>query len=266
MTYSYATKSWVLEHMNRCLFGRETLAKAAWVEPRTISSWYRQERTRTSSGSRQCNEYERGMAICLYKFAPKHVAEIAKVLGVSKDTIWRFVSENRITGSNSDLIDRTSDALAILEEQVMDGVSRFGADKYIKSRELWPSSYQVFYLRWEVLDYRLHSLITNEVLRRNMGNLISLEKKYPEFVNSGSKTPDRKNVNELKIRLAGPHKFRGSKFENGEFEMDPYVQANRQTGLFAGYSISPYMHQARIADYLMAGVAEYEPEIDLESR
>lgn len=255
MTYSYGTKSWVLEHMSQGVFGRDILGKAAQVEPRTVSTWYRQEIMRLPKGRMQCNEYERGMAIALYRRAPKKLVEIAQTLRVNPDSVLRFSREVESESELSDLNARTSDALVITVKAVKKGFREFGADRFITDRSLWPCANPVFYMSWHMLDLKFNKVLEIE----GMVRLGLFNKDYEKNLDrlgigpSWKSMRNRKNSTIPSIRLNGPHKYRGAHRDGDVIKLDQQVQIQRLNGQLNNENFSWWRMHANIADKLMAG-------------
>lgn len=254
MTYSYATKAWVLEHMKLYIFGRDILAHISNVNPKTISSWYRNEILHDKRRHIQCNEYERAMAIALYRKLPKRINVIADTFNIDKDTVRQFNSDVG-KSTYTDLYLRTSDALIITEPAVERGLNNHGEDRYLTDKFLWPNPFEIYYLTWLGLDYKFVNFLKTE-------NALRLGLFHPEFdknLNRGGyklswkASRNRSSSTVPSIRVVGPHRYRGAKLKNNELTFDSYTEQMRVTGRFVGSKIGYWMHECEITPNLLCG-------------
>jgi len=152
MTHSYATRAWAVTHMSNDFFGLQTIARAAGVKPRTLQSWFRQETQRAELSIKMPREYERSMGIILLDLYPKEIETIAALTFTNPRGLLQWRLENRTDPLSSDLRQRTFEAVIRLKPLVNKAIKKFGKDKYLSNRNLWPDPNLAYEKTWIELD------------------------------------------------------------------------------------------------------------------
>jgi hypothetical protein len=152
MTHSYATRTWAMTHMSNDYFGLQTIARAAQVKPRTLQSWFRQETQRADLTIKMPREYERSMGIVLLDLCPKEIETIAALTFTNPRGLLQWRLENRQCPLSSDLRQRTFEAVIRLQPLVNKAIKKFGKERYLNNRNLWPDPNLVYEKTWIELD------------------------------------------------------------------------------------------------------------------
>jgi len=269
MTYSYATKVWVKAHLDRCIFGRETIAWAAKIPPRTIASWMRGPEQYRPKHSAQCNEYERAMVVVLYRQAPYLATDIARHFKLSIRTVIDFDLQVRQKLCDTDLKARTLDALTVLEPAIARHLSKYDIQRYIKDRMLWPCPYQVYFQTWEMLDERFAYLMREELMNRSQSELMKIRNMIMAI--GGDLDPAEELAEAAKyarrplgkpLRMYGPHKNRWGKVSGDQVDRDPMVTAKRQTPFIEYIDCLDPDKMCRVTTFLMGDCKPFEFDWD----
>lgn len=248
--------------MKDYIFGRDTISYVAKVEPKTVSSWYRKEINQQYSSKAQCNEYERGMAIALFRRSRSSLNQIAEILRIHPDSVRKFNEEVKVDQPSSDLIARTSDALVVTIPAVKKGFKEHGKKQYLNDRGLWPNPFDVFAMTWEMLDERFYEFLKIEqgircgVFHKNFRQNLD---RQGIGLSWKARQSRRESVFPSK-RLVGPHRFRGAKLIDDEFEISSQTDQARVVGRFVERELGKWMAGSKISKRLLCGYIPKEIE------
>lgn len=237
MTHSYATRAWALHHMSNDYFGLQTIASMACVKPRTLQSWFRQETHRAKPTLKQPREYERAMGIILLDLLPHQDDQIAKLVLTNIRTLREWRVENRYRPYDSDLTLRTLEGVAILKPLVETGLKKYGQEKFLMDKMLWPDPNLIYEETWKELD---------ELFYRD---LVQQRKRHLGPRKNSKSGPSHK----LKKRVfVGPHFMRYTEIsrEGQHFPLESY-QSERPTKHLIGAGGLEAQGLARISDQLL---------------
>lgn len=120
MTYSYYLRCWAMERMNENLLGRDSIALACGVAPRTISTWYRAETGIGPYLLTTNREGDRAIAILLYERFPNQIDQVARICRTSPRAIREWRMQVRSPRFQSELIWATRLALTTLHHRIDD--------------------------------------------------------------------------------------------------------------------------------------------------
>ena len=240
MSYSYATREWALAHMWMCRFGRESIAEAACVKPRTISTWFRQEIRKLPYGHKLPNEFQRGMGIVLSSFYPQLKEEIAKAFKVPQRTLLQWRSENKRGSGAGDLINRTREGVTLLEMLINPKMEKEEATEYIRNRSCWPDPEWLYRSTWRELDENMYTTIRFESIRSGLmssGQSLPEELKFLQYLDP--------------ILFVGPHINRYANIEPGfDVWRDPDFLKSRVVGRFKEGQLLDYLEYSEASSYL----------------
>ena len=237
MSYSHATREWALEQMWVCRFGRESIAEAASVRPRTISTWFRQEIRKLPYGHKLPNEYERSMGIVLGGFYPQLQEEIASAFKVPLRTLLQWKFDNESKRKNSDLIERTRQGVVLLEMLIDPQMDTEEVKQYILDRKLWPDPEWLYRITWRELDENMYLNIKFQVMRRHAE---PLDKDLADEINFLQYLDP--------ILFIGPHVNRYANIEPGfEVYRDPDFLKSRVVGRFKEGQLIHYLDQSGVS-------------------
>ena len=252
MTHSYALRAWAIEQMSQFIFGRETIAKAAGINPRTLSSWYRQETYRLKGGCHYPNEYERAFAIVVYRNGPDSLKSLSEVLKVPPRSIEEWHRIDRKMQYTSELQLRTNDGVVALGKIVEKDLQEYEINAYLADRQLWPDPRHVYEMTWLELDYRLRQMIAMEHIRR-----CGLPRYRLGSLPVGEQFSELREAK--KIIVVGPHATRGSTRTSEEHvDRDEFTERNRAKGRFVGLDLGRYENYSGVAENLLMGFIRVE--------
>ena len=208
MTYAYATRSWALAQMHLYVFGRDTIAEACDVPPRTLATWYRSDLGRLPSLLKVPREDQRALGLVLLKRYPSNQEEIANLVLTKPRTLleWRYC--NNSSEFTSDLFDRTRQAIDIYDS-VIDKYVELGSNGALKLIQgKLPDADMIYRPIWREYDDNLELMVK---LRNDL--------KFYRYVSEeplwGSKPiPNLSeridSLSKISKRITGPHKLRNS--------------------------------------------------------
>lgn len=237
MTHSYATRTWAITHMTNDFFGLHTIARAACIKPRTLQSWYRQERHRADFSIKMPREYERSMGIILLDLFPNREGQISKLVCTNYRTLHQWRVENRFRPLDSDLIYRTFQGVLTLQRPVKKQIQKFGEDKFLTDKMLWPDPNLIYEKTWRELDELLHL------------NLMQLQYRNLGITGTGTHGPLPPHIKKTNI---GPHVMRYTEvsYDGYKYPSKTY-QANRRTKHLIGAGTREALEKAKIAKELL---------------
>jgi hypothetical protein len=237
MTHSYATRAWALHHMSNDYFGLQTIASMACIKPRTLQSWFRQETHRAKPTLKQPREYERAMGIILLDLLPYQDDQIAKLVLTNIRTLREWRVENRYRPYESDLTLRTLEGVAILKPLVEEGLKKYGQEKFLTDKMLWPDPNLIYEETWKELDELFYRDLVQQ-RKRYLGSRKNLK--------SGPSHKIKKRV------FVGPHFMRYTEIsrEGQHFPLESY-QSERPTKHLIGAGGLEAQGLARISDQLL---------------
>ena len=237
MTHSYATRAWALHHMSNDYFGLQTIASMACVKPRTLQSWFRQENRRAKLSIKMPREYERAMGIILLDLLPCGEDLIASLVFTNVRTLREWRVENRYRPYNSDLTLRTLEGVVILQPLVEKNLKKYGHEKFLANRMLWPDPNLIYEETWKELD---------ELFYRD---LVEQRKRY---LHSAKKSKIGASYKIKKRVLVGPHFMRYTEIsrEGQHFPLESF-QSQRPTKHLIGAGGLEAQGLAKITDQLL---------------
>lgn len=260
--HSYTRREWAMEQMSAGILGRETIASALDIPPRTISSWFRAETRRCPSLLKTPREYERAIAILLYMKFPQCLDQIAKNHQTTPRVITEWYTQVRSTRKHSELIWATRLMMVTLNPYIPEYFTAKG-NELILIQGRYPHSSRARELIFEVYDEILQEILThasNLQLDRSMkaSGPLKLESEVfymPQFAANNPHIPELK-------RLNGPHLYRGSiLYSDGHIDFDSHIIHRRENlkGLMRRIGGMQRMKELRIADGLLENTLELPP-------
>jgi hypothetical protein len=223
-----------------CRFGRESIAEAACVKPRTISTWFRQEIRKLPYGRKLPNEYQRAMGIVLSSFYPQLKAEIASALKVPQRTLVQWKLENTRRSGAGDLLSRTREGVTLLEMLIDPKMGIEEALQYIHDRKSWPDPEWLYRNTWRELDDNMYTTIKFESIRKDLmasGQPLSKELKFSQYLDP--------------ILFVGPHINRYANIEVGfDVYRDPDFLKSRVVGRFKEGQLLDYLEYSEVSSTL----------------
>lgn len=237
MTHSYATRAWALHHMSNDYFGLQTIASMACVKPRTLQSWFRQETRRTKFSLKMPREYERAMGIILLDLLPYQEELIASLVFTNIRTLKEWRVENRYRPFNSDLTHRTSEGVVILQPLIEKNLKKYGQEKFLADRMLWPDPNLIYEETWKELDELFYQ------------DLVEQRKRYLRSTMKSKIGPSHK----IKKRvLVGPHFMRYTEItrEGQHFPLESFQSQRPLKHLIGGGGLEA-QGLAKISDQLL---------------
>jgi hypothetical protein len=223
--------------MTNDFFGLHTIARAACIKPRTLQSWYRQERHRADFSIKMPREYERSMGIILLDLFPNREGQISKLVCTNYRTLHQWRVENRFRPLDSDLIYRTFQGVLTLQRPVKKQIQKFGEDKFLTDKMLWPDPNLIYEKTWRELDELLHL------------NLMQLQYRNLGITGTGTHGPLPPHIKKTNI---GPHVMRYTEvsYDGYKYPSKTY-QANRRTKHLIGAGTREALEKAKIAKELL---------------
>jgi hypothetical protein len=260
--HSYTRREWAMEQMSAGILGRETIAAALDIPPRTISSWFRAETRRCPSLLKTPREYDRAMAILLYMKFPQCLDQIAKKHQTTPRVITEWYSQVRSTRHHSELIWATRLLMVTLNPYIPEYFTAKG-NELILIQGRYPHSSRARELIFEVYDEILQEILSHASdlqLDRSMkaSGPLKLESEVfymPQFAATNPRIPELK-------RLNGPHRYRGSVlYSDGHVDFDSHIIYRRENlkGLMRRIGGMQRMKEIRIADGLLEDTWESPP-------
>jgi hypothetical protein len=250
MTYAFATRSWALAQMHLYIFGRDTIAEACNVPPRTLATWYRSDLGKLPSLLKTPREDQRALGLVLLNRFPEHKEEIAQLVHTKPRTLLEWRQFNNSTQYRSDLFERTRQAFqiydSVIDQYVVLGID--GALKLIRGK--LPDAYMIYQPIWQEYDDNLELTV----------DLCNILKFYRYASNrsflGGPPIPNLderiRRISDVSKRITGPHALRNSTFKPDTYQdFSSETEKRRIKGRFGGkanLSISPWEY--RIANTL----------------
>ena len=182
-------------------------------------------------------EYERSMGIILLDLFPNREGQISKLVCTNHRALHQWRVENRFRPLDSDLIYRTFQAVLTLQGPVKKKVEKFGEEKFLTDKMLWPDPNLIYEKTWRELDELLHL------------NLMQLHYRNLGITGTGTHGPLPPHIKKTNI---GPHVMRYTEvsYDGYKYPSKTY-QANRRTKHLNGAGTREALEKAKIAKELL---------------
>jgi len=177
------------------------------------------------------------MGIILLDLFPNREGQISKLVCTNRRTLHQWRVENRYRPLDSDLMYRTFQGVLTLQRPVQKKIEKFGVDKFLTDKMLWPDPNLIYEKTWIELDELLHL------------NLVQLQYRNLGITGTGSHGPLPQHMEKTNI---GPHVLRYTEISyDGYKSFAKTYQANRPIKHLIGGGSREVLEKAKIAKELL---------------